>query len=122
VHELSKINVASNSVLSETKWVVDCNASPTAAAAQVRHEQMQDVYSAALQLCRVLAGAAPLPHLCNNLGCSSLAASGTEAAAAIKVCSGCGAWYCSAGCAAAHWRQHKKACRRMAALGLNVNA
>jgi hypothetical protein len=80
------------------------------------------VQNIGLQLCRVLAGAAPLPQLCNNLCCSSLAAGGTEAAAAVKVCSGCGAWYCSADCAAAHWRQHKKACRRMAALGLNLNA
>jgi hypothetical protein len=97
---------------------------PEAAAAAVpsRQQATAEVYSASLQFCRVLAGAAPLPHLCNNLGCSSLAAGGTEAAAAVKVCSGCGAWYCSAGCAAAHWRQHKKACRRMAALRLNVNA
>jgi hypothetical protein len=93
-----------------------------AAAAHSRQQAMNEAYSAALQFCRVLAGAAPLPHLCNNLGCSSLAAGGTEAAAAVKVCSGCGAWYCSAGSAAAHWRQHKKACRRMAALRLNVNA
>jgi hypothetical protein len=91
-----------------------------AAAHSSKKEAMNKIYSAALQFCRVLAGAAPLPHLCNNLGCSSLAAGGTEAAAAVKVCSGCGAWYCSAGCAAAHWRQHKKACRRMRALGLNV--
>jgi hypothetical protein len=84
-------------------------------------QAMDEVYSASLQFCQVLAGAAPLPHLCNNLGCSSVAAGGTEAAAAVKVCSGCGAWYCSAGCAAAHWRQHKKACRRMAALRLDVN-
>jgi hypothetical protein len=95
------------------------------AACEVAHSRKQataQMYSVVLHFCRVLAGAAPLPHLCNNLGCSSLAAGGTEAAAAVKVCSGCGAWYCSAGCAAAHWRQHKKACRRMAALGLNVNA
>jgi hypothetical protein len=108
------------SVFMGAEWLED-RASP-AAAVQGRQEHMQDMYSAALQFCRVLAGAAPLPHLCNNLGCSSLAAGGTEAAAAVKVCSGCGAWYCSAGCAAAHWRQHKKACRRMKALQLNVNA
>jgi hypothetical protein len=91
------------------------------AAAHSRNQAANEMYGAALQFCRVLAGAAPLPHLCNNLGCSSLAAGGTEAAAAVKVCSGCGAWYCSAGCAAAHWRQHKKACRRMRALGLSLN-
>jgi hypothetical protein len=85
-------------------------------------KRRQKMQNSGLQLCRVLAGAAPLPQLCNNLCCSSLAAGGTEAAAAVKVCSGCGAWYCTASCAAAHWRQHKKACRRMAALGLNVNA
>jgi hypothetical protein len=92
-----------------------------AAAALSRNQATDEMYSAALQFCRVLAGAAPLPHLCNNLACSSLAAGGTEAAAEVKVCSGCGAWYCSAGCAAVHWRQHEKACRRMAALQLNVN-
>jgi hypothetical protein len=97
-------------------------ATAAAAAAGSRRQAKDEMCSGALQFCRVLAGAAPLPHLCNNLGCSSLAAGGTEAAAAVKVCSGCGAWYCSAGCAAAHWRQHKKACRRMAALRLNVNA
>jgi hypothetical protein len=103
----------------------------TAAAAQSRQQANDDdgqaaslvseMHSAALRFCRVLAGAAPLPHLCNHLGCSSLAAGSTETAAAVKVCSGCGAWYCSAGCAAAHGRQHKKACRRMRALGLKVN-
>jgi hypothetical protein len=75
--------------------------SAVAAAAHSRQQAMNAMYSAALQFCRVLAGAAPLPHLCNNLGCSSLAAGSTEAAAAVKVCSGCGAWHCSAGCAAA---------------------
>jgi hypothetical protein len=92
-----------------------------AAATHSRNQAMDEMYSAALQFWRALAGAAPLPHLCNNLCCCNLAAGGTEAAAAVKVCSGCGAWYCSAGCAAAHWRQHKKACRRMAALRLNMN-
>jgi hypothetical protein len=99
----------------------DQAACEAAATALSRKQFAAEMYSAALQSCRVLAGAAPLPHLCNNLGCSSLTAGGTEAAAAVKVCSGCGAWYCSAGCAAAHWRQHKKACRRMAALRLNVH-
>jgi hypothetical protein len=111
-------------VLQDVNSPAGAAADPDAAVAAATHSRkqaMDEMYSAALQFCRVLAGAAPLPHLCNNLGCSSLAAGGTEAAAAVKVCSGCGAWYCSAGCAAAHWRQHKKACRRMAALRLNVN-
>lgn len=78
-------------------------------------------YSDAVQFCRVLVDAVPLPHICNNLDCRSLSKT-SEAAAAVKVCSGCGAWYCCSDCAVAHWLRHKQACRRMAALGLDVNA
>jgi hypothetical protein len=70
----------------------------------------------ALRHCRAVAAVAPLPRVCNHLGCENLAGS-SEAAAAAKVCGGCGAGYCSAACQAADRRRHKHACRRMMAAG-----
>jgi hypothetical protein len=74
------------------------------------------LYADALQLCRALVAAAPLPLVCNNLICDNLAGL-SEAGAAGKVCAGCRCRYCSAACQAADWRRHKRACRRMAAQG-----
>uniref|UniRef100_A0A383W5X3 phytol kinase n=1 Tax=Tetradesmus obliquus TaxID=3088 RepID=A0A383W5X3_TETOB len=76
--------------------------------------QMGQQYAAALQLCKALEAAAPLPAMCNNLGCENLAGV-SEAAAASKRCAGCRCRYCSAACQAADWRRHKHACRCMAA-------
>jgi hypothetical protein len=67
----------------------------------------------ALQLCRALAAAAPLPLVCNNPACQKLAGV-SEAAAASKVCSGCRCRYCCVECQQADWQRHKHACRRMA--------
>jgi hypothetical protein len=120
--EMTSVALFCKEVVSSTDAMADSDSeAATAAAAHSLQQLMNKTYGAVLQIYRVLAVAAPLPHLCNNLGCSSLAAGSTEAAAAVKVCSGCGAWYRSAGCAAAHLRQHMKACGRMAALGLNVS-
>jgi hypothetical protein len=45
-------------------------------------------YAEALELCRALAAAAPLPVVCNNPNCDNLAGV-SEAAAASKLCAGC---------------------------------
>ncbi|KAF6251993.1 hypothetical protein COO60DRAFT_568147 [Scenedesmus sp. NREL 46B-D3] len=73
-------------------------------------------YADILELCRALAAAAPLLVVCNHPGCANLAGV-SEAAAASKACAGCRCRYCSAACQAADWRRHKRACRRMAAVG-----
>jgi hypothetical protein len=94
-------------------------AGTTEAGSSQQQQQQVDVgqlYADALQLCRAVAAAAPLPRVCNHLGCENLARC-SEAAAALKVCGGCGAHYCSAACQAADWRRHKRACRRMREAG-----
>jgi hypothetical protein len=82
-------------------------------------EYLQQLYHDALAFCRVLTAVAPLPVVCNNARCSTIAGM-SEAAAARFMCAGCGCRYCSAACQAASWRGHKKACRRMAACGMRV--
>jgi hypothetical protein len=78
--------------------------------------QTEEMYADALQLCRVLAAAAPLHGVCNYLGCEKLAGV-SEAAAAGKTCAGCKASYCSVACQTADWPLHKHACKRMSAAG-----
>jgi hypothetical protein len=80
-------------------------------------ERLTQQYRAAVELCRTLAAEAPLPVICNNLGCENLAGV-SEAAAACKKCAGCSCCYCSRACQEADWKWHKAACRRMAAAGL----
>uniref|UniRef100_A0A383VIH9 MYND-type domain-containing protein n=1 Tax=Tetradesmus obliquus TaxID=3088 RepID=A0A383VIH9_TETOB len=80
----------------------------------IAHVEQQ--FAAALELCRALAAAAPVPVVCNKPCCENLAGV-SEVAAANKRCVGCRCRYCSAACQAADWRRHKHACRRMAAAG-----
>jgi hypothetical protein len=75
------------------------------------------LFGDALQLTRELVDAAPLPVVCNNPRCGSLAGV-SEAAAACKACAVCMCRYCSVACQRADWKQHKLACRRMAAAGM----
>jgi hypothetical protein len=77
-------------------------------------EGMQLLLNDALQLTRELVDAAPLPVVCNNPGCESLAGV-SEAAACCKACSECKCRYCSVACQRADWKRHKHACKRMAA-------
>jgi hypothetical protein len=75
------------------------------------------LHADALQLCRALVAAAPLPLVCNNLSCNNFVGS-SETQAAAKVCAGCRCRYCSAACQAADWRQHRTACKSMVAAEL----
>jgi hypothetical protein len=70
----------------------------------------------AVELCRTLVAAAPLPVVCNNPSCGSFAGV-SEAAASCKACAGCSCRYCSVACQRADWKRHKHACKRMAAAG-----
>jgi hypothetical protein len=83
---------------------------------QQQQVDIGQLYADVLRLCRAVAAAAPLPRVCNHLGCENLAGS-SEAAAVAKVCGGCGAGYCSAACQAADRWRHKHACRMMMAAG-----
>jgi hypothetical protein len=78
--------------------------------------QIEEKYANALQLCEVLAAAAPLRGVCSYMGCEKLAGV-SEAAAAGKICGGCKASYCSVACQKADWPLHKHACKRMSAAG-----
>lgn len=64
------------------------------------------------------AAAIPVPHFCNNPGCST--ASGVSEVALVSgkscMCGGCKvARYCSKGCQTKHWKVHKPACKALAA-------
>uniref|UniRef100_A0A383WQ00 phytol kinase n=1 Tax=Tetradesmus obliquus TaxID=3088 RepID=A0A383WQ00_TETOB len=111
----------------DAKWpgwrndVQDSSAADTAsnepASSNEAMQQTNQRFTDALELCRALAAAAPLPLVCNNPGCQSLARV-SEAAAASKRCARCRCSYCSAACQTADWERHKPACKRMAAAGL----
>jgi hypothetical protein len=80
-------------------------------------DDISQMYADALQLCRALVAAAPLPLVCNNPSCDNLAGA-SETAVATKLCAGCRCRYCSAACQAADWRRHRKGCKAMTAAGL----
>jgi hypothetical protein len=96
------------------------SSSRTNANAGITQQQAADdvsqLYSDALELCRALVAATPLPLVCNNPGCETITGV-SEASVARKVCAGCRCRYCSAACQTADWRRHKRACKRMAAAG-----
>jgi hypothetical protein len=94
-------------------WYTDKSLAIGAPAAAARTGEM---YADAVQLCRVLAAAAPLRCVCSYLGCEKLAGV-SEAAAADKTCGRCKASYCSLVCQKADWTLHKHACKRMSAAG-----
>jgi hypothetical protein len=73
-------------------------------------------FADAIELCRTLVAAAPLPVVYNNPSCGSFAGV-SEAAASCKACAGCSCRYCSVACQKADWKRHKGACKRMAAAG-----
>jgi lipoate synthase len=80
-------------------------------------QDINQLYEDALQLCRVLVAAAPLPLVCNNPSCENLARA-SETAVATKLCVGCRCRYCSAACQTADWRRHRRGCKAMTAAGL----
>jgi hypothetical protein len=100
----------------EVETVLACMLAGTQFEA-VMVEQVQLLFDDALQLIRELVDAAPLPVVCNNPSCESLAGV-SEAAAACKACAICRCRYCSVACQRADWKRHKPACKRMAAAGM----
>jgi hypothetical protein len=80
-------------------------------------EELPLLFDDAFQLVKELVDAAPLPVVCTNPGCESLAGL-SEAAAACKACSRCMCRYCSVAFQRADWKRHKPACKRMAAAGM----
>jgi uncharacterized membrane protein YgdD (TMEM256/DUF423 family) len=71
-----------------TKWPNWYTDTSLAIGAPAAVAQTGEMYADAVQLCRVLAAAAPLHGVCNYLGCEKLAGV-SEAAAADKTCSRC---------------------------------
>uniref|UniRef100_A0A383WED8 MYND-type domain-containing protein n=1 Tax=Tetradesmus obliquus TaxID=3088 RepID=A0A383WED8_TETOB len=98
-------------------WRVDVRSLHADSSSEEAMQQTQQQYTDARKLCKALAAAAPLPLVCNNPGCESLARV-SEAAAASKRCGRCKCRYCSAACQTADWERHKHACKGMAAAGL----
>jgi hypothetical protein len=107
----------------DAKWpdcrddVPGCAAVSAANSGDEVMRRTEQQYTDALELCRALAAAVPLPLACNYLGCESLHRV-SEAAAASKRCTRCKARYCSAVCQKADWERHKQACKGMATAGL----
>lgn len=88
------------------------------AGADVVVPTTKQLFADAVEFCRTLVAAAPLPVVCNNPDCGSFA-SVSEAAASCKACAGCGCRYCSVECQRGDWKRHRRACKRMAAAKLS---
>jgi hypothetical protein len=97
-------------------WEAVATADLPASLAAAAAEQLTERFDDAASLCRVLAAAAPITVVCNNLKCDNLAGV-SEAAASCKACSGCSCRCCSVACQRADWRRLKDACRQLAAAG-----
>jgi hypothetical protein len=97
-------------------WSEDALGLLWASTPNILHE-VQLQFDNALQLTRELVDAAPLPVVCNNPSCESLAGV-SEAAASCKACSECRCRYCSEACQQADWKRHKPVCKRMVAAGM----
>jgi hypothetical protein len=82
-------------------------------------ENIGQVFTDCLQLCKAMVAAAPLPTTCNNPHCENLARV-SDIVAARKACAGCRCRYCSAACQAADRRRHKHACRKIVGAGGSV--
>jgi hypothetical protein len=69
------------------------------------------------QFAAAAAAAVPLANACNNPSCSELGGLSEAALVKGRRCSRCKAGYCSEACQTAHWKQHKTACKLLAAAG-----
>ena len=76
---------------------------------EFRLQVLRDV----VELCQVLQQEVPCPLGCNNPRCVDLKGV-SEVVASCKTCTGCGvARYCSRECQVGHWKEHRRACRRL---------
>jgi hypothetical protein len=69
------------------------------------------------QFAAAAAAAVPLAAACNNPCCCALGRLSEAALVKGRRCSRCKAGYCSDACQAVHWKEHKKACKLLAAAG-----
>jgi signal transduction histidine kinase len=69
-------------------------------------KRLQVLVTDILSFCSIVAAAVPLPEVCNNPSCECLQGV-SEAAAAVKMCAGCGTRYCCLQCQQVHWSVHK---------------
>jgi hypothetical protein len=86
-------------------------------AGRIPGSEMQQWTQQLQQFAAAAATAVPLAAACNNPSCSAFDALNEAALVKGRRCSRCKAGYCSDACQAAHWKQHKKACKLLAAAG-----
>jgi len=92
--------------------------SPQEDPAQLAASNPVSAAAAHLRSLGMALGSLAFPLACNNPSCSNLSGPSERALVTGRSCkcSGCRtARYCSRECSVAHWKQHKPACRRLAA-------
>jgi hypothetical protein len=86
-------------------------------ASSITGSELQQWAKQLQQFAAAAAAAVPLATACNNPTCSALGGLSETALLKGRRCPRCKAGYCSGACQTAHWKQHKKACKLLAAAG-----